>query len=126
MATAALGEPTELLCPMIDARRMEVFTAVFDKKGSVLLPHQNMILDENSFQALLQDHTITFFGNGSNKLQTVLTNANALFKPIDYSAANMVGLAENLFSLKAFTDLAYSEPYYVKEFFTPHFTQSIQ
>jgi tRNA threonylcarbamoyladenosine biosynthesis protein TsaB len=126
MAAAAELEPTELLCPMIDARRMEVFTAIFDKTGNIVLPHQNLIVDEHSFQSLLQNHTITFFGNGSQKLQSVLTNTNALFKPIEYSAVHMTGLAWKLFSLKAFTDLAYSEPYYVKEFFTPHFTQSMQ
>lgn len=126
MAAAAKDVSTDLLCPMIDARRMEVFTAVYDKEGQVILPPHNCILDTNSFADLLQSHSITFFGNGSHKWKELSIETTTYFKNIEHSAKDMIGLAAASYARKSFTDLAYSEPLYVKEFFTTQIPHSIQ
>jgi tRNA threonylcarbamoyladenosine biosynthesis protein TsaB len=116
---------TDLLCPMIDARRMEVFTAVYDQQlTEVVAPHP-LILEQDSFSELLSKHTISFFGNGSTKFQTILQHSNAHFNIELFSAAAMAPFAYKSFSNKAFADLAYCEPYYGKEFQSPFFKSVI-
>jgi tRNA threonylcarbamoyladenosine biosynthesis protein TsaB len=116
MAVAALEEPTELLCPMIDARRMEVFTSTFDKRLNTVCPTANLILSENSFLELLQIHTMCFFGNGSLKFQSMTKHPNAIFKTFDVSALFMISLSNTKFVQQDFADLPYSEPFYNKDF----------
>lgn len=108
-----------LFCPMIDARRMEVFTAIYDKSLEMVLPPTAMILNETSFANELLESTIFFSGNGMNKLQNILQSANAQYIEMVYNAANMINLSEKKFLQKQFADLAYSEPFYLKEFFSP-------
>ena len=119
MAMAALQEPTDLLCPMIDARRMEVFTGLFTKEGGEVMPAQALILQADSFFEVLQRSTVTFFGNGSGKFLPVLQHRNAVFKQITTDARHATTLAQRAFEANAFADLAYSEPFYGKEFFSP-------
>jgi tRNA threonylcarbamoyladenosine biosynthesis protein TsaB len=116
MAVAALGEPTELLCPMIDARRMEVFTAIYNKSLEEMLPPTNLILDQQSFHSILSHHSVSFFGNGSEKFKNISQNANAHFKMIEINSKHMAGLAFNKLQKKDFANLAYTEPYYGKDF----------
>jgi tRNA threonylcarbamoyladenosine biosynthesis protein TsaB len=116
MASAAEAGPTDLLCPLIDARRMEVFTAVFDKSLTEVLSPTNLVLTGQSFDILLNDHSITFFGNGSPKFQTVMTHQNAVFQSIEANAGHMAALSAKKYSQQDFTVLSYSEPFYVKEF----------
>lgn len=124
IATAAIQstinqQPSTLFCPMIDARRMEVFTAVYNLQLQKIVEPTAMILNENSFEDLLQQHTIVFNGNGADKFKNVLKNNNAIFQNIQHDAGHMQTIAENMNLLKSFADKAYSEPYYLKEFFTP-------
>lgn len=119
MAAAAINEPTDLVCPMIDARRMEVFTAIYDKRLNEIAPPHNIILTEDSFTGFLNKHTITFFGNGSNKFQTICAHPNAVFKHIETTAVHLTTLSYACFQQKQFANLAYSEPYYGKEFYSP-------
>lgn len=107
-----------LFCPMIDARRMEVFTALYNDNLNEVLPTQALILDEKSFAVELMENKIVFCGNGSAKLQNVLKNDNASFSSVEYSAKNMVSLSYKKFMEKDFADLAYSSPFYGKEFYT--------
>lgn len=118
MAWAAHKEDADLLCPMIDARRMEVFTAVFDKQLNLILPANNIILNESSFQNMLQQHSIIFFGNGSNKLEQLIHHQNAVFKKIEATAESMIQLSVKKYDLHDFTDIAYSEPLYGKDFYS--------
>lgn len=114
-------EPAEnhkLICPMIDARRMEVFTALHNYQLNEVLPTQALILDENSFAVELNESKIIFCGNGSAKFQNILKNDNASFSSVQYSAKNMVSLSYKKFMEKDFADLAYSSPFYGKEFYT--------
>lgn len=116
MAVAAQDESTDLICPMIDARRMEVFTAVFSHQLGYILPATNLILNENSFEDILKDQTILFFGNGSAKFQQLIKHHNAIFKTLEISALLMVSLSNEKFVKQNFANLAYLQPFYGKDF----------
>lgn len=109
---------TAMLCPMIDARRMEVYTAVFDSDLTEVMGTTAKIITKNSFSELLAEHPVYFFGNGAGKCRDLLAgreNANFIegFVP---SSKHMIGLAEKAFLSKNFVDVAYFEPYYLKDF----------
>jgi len=118
MAVAAQTHAADLLCPMIDARRMEVFTAVFSRQLDFLMPPTNLVLNESSFFELLRKNTVLFFGNGSTKFQTLTKNPNSLFSTIETNALHMTTLSYNKFLKAEFADLAYSQPYYGKDFYS--------
>lgn len=108
-----------LYCPMIDARRMEVFTAVYTKEKEVLVEPCSMILDNESFSSQLSENLMVFSGSGHMKLKPILNTNNALFLNTVYSAGDMPVMAEKHFAAKTFANLAYSEPFYGKEFYNP-------
>lgn len=106
-----------VLCPMIDARRMEVYDSLFDNKLNILKPVSADIIDENSFADTLKDNKVFFFGNGAEKCRNILQHPNATFIDNIYpSAADMMKLAEAAYKDKTFVDVAYFEPFYLKEF----------
>ena len=119
MANAANNEPADLLCPLIDAKRMEVFTAIYSKELKTIMEPKAMVLDENSFSEKLSVNKICFFGNGSKKFKEICTNSNAIFSNIIPDASHMIRLSEKYFTENQFADLAYTEPLYLKEFYTP-------
>jgi len=121
MALGVIAEGIEtdiLLCPMIDARRMEVYTAIFNSKGKNIKPTAAEIIDENSFADILQDNKILFFGDGAEKCREILShNPNAQFLTgFINSATHLTKKAEEKFMAKDFEDVAYFEPYYLKDF----------
>lgn len=106
-----------LFAPMIDARRMEVFTGVYDLALNPVMSPQPLILDAGSYGEFLKDHTVAFFGNGSSKFKDVCISPNAVFVPdVVPLASDMTALADRAFSRRQFLDLAYSTPYYLKDF----------
>ncbi|HEX3383604.1 MAG TPA: tRNA (adenosine(37)-N6)-threonylcarbamoyltransferase complex dimerization subunit type 1 TsaB [Mucilaginibacter sp.] len=107
-----------LLCPMIDARRMEVFTAIFDSNGNKIKSTSAEIIDENSFADLLSHHQIIFFGDGAEKCREVLgLHRNAHIVPdFTNSASHLSQRAFQKFLKQDFEDVAYFEPYYLKDF----------
>ncbi|MBA4198647.1 MAG: tRNA (adenosine(37)-N6)-threonylcarbamoyltransferase complex dimerization subunit type 1 TsaB [Chitinophaga sp.] len=107
-----------LFCPMIDARRMDVFAAVYTTNLHVVVAPQALKINENSFSELLNNQPIIFFGSGSGKCENILTNPNSIFSKFNHSAASMVSLSLQQYQKAAFSDLAYSEPFYLKEFYT--------
>lgn len=107
-----------LFCPMIDARRMEVFTAVYDLDLNEILSPRPLVLNEGSFSDLLQDHRLLFFGSGSQKLKGILQHAHASYGDLQHHAGHLSRLAFSKFRAREFTDLAYAEPVYLKEFYT--------
>jgi tRNA threonylcarbamoyladenosine biosynthesis protein TsaB len=109
-------EQNVLYCPMIDARRMEVFTALFDENGNAITDTENKIIDENSFALELKKHTLTFCGNGMSKCQPILHHPNARFIDAPLIASNMLLPALFKYDHKQFEDIAYFEPYYHKEY----------
>lgn len=119
IAESVKDEAVELICPMIDARRMEVYTAIYDKTLKEIMVPQAMILDENSLAGTLAAHPILFCGNGSKKLQGLIRHPHAAFTSDGASTAAFVRLSQKFLLENKFTDLAYAEPLYVKEFYSP-------
>ncbi len=106
-----------LLCPMIDARRMEVYCAVYDRALHEIEPTRALVIDENSFKELLDKHPIYFMGNGADKCTETIKHSNAHFiTGIVPRAKNMIPLAEKAMACEQFEDVAYFEPFYLKEF----------
>ena len=107
-----------LLCPMIDARRMEVYTALFDAKGNRVKPTSAEIIDGNSFSDILKNNKVLFFGDGAEKCHETLSgNANALFlSGFTNSATYLTQKAAEKFANAEFENVAYFEPFYLKDF----------
>ena len=107
-----------VLCPMIDARRMEVYTAFFNDKTEKISDTKALIIDENSFQDLRRDHHLYLFGDGADKLASLFDNKGSIsvIENFRCSAAYMAQLADKSFREKDFVDTAYFEPFYLKDF----------
>jgi tRNA threonylcarbamoyladenosine biosynthesis protein TsaB len=105
-----------LFCPMIDARRMEVFTAGYNAALNLVLQPCAMILDERSFSEQLEKGRLVFFGSGSNKWAILCHHSNASFADISITPEALASLSESLSMRSQFTELAYAEPAYLKEF----------
>ena len=116
--------PDDLLIPMIDARRMEVYASIFDANLNRINDTAALVIDENSFEDLRKDHRLWLFGDGAPKLSKLFENQPNIniidgFKP---SAAYMKVLAEQALLKQQFVDVAYFEPFYLKDFIAgkPH------
>ncbi|GAE18798.1 TsaB protein [Bacteroides pyogenes DSM 20611 = JCM 6294] len=106
-----------LLCPMIDARRMEVYAAVYDRALKTKRPVSADIVDENSYLEFLNEAPVYFFGNGSAKCREKITHPNAHFIDNIHPLAKMMfPLAEKAIAREDYKDVAYFEPFYLKEF----------
>ena len=107
-----------LLCPMIDARRMEVYAAIYDMQLNEVKPTEAVIVDEQSFGKLLKNRRILFAGDGAPKCKDILSHQkNAVFHDEFHpSAQYMAFLSEQKFRKKEFEDVAYFEPFYLKDF----------
>ncbi|MCY1636078.1 tRNA (adenosine(37)-N6)-threonylcarbamoyltransferase complex dimerization subunit type 1 TsaB [Marinifilum sp. D737] len=106
-----------LFCPMIDARRMEVYTAFYNANTELVKDISADIIDENSFANELSEQEIVFFGDGSGKCKDVITNENGIFlDDVNATAVGMIELAENKFNKNELEDVAYFEPFYLKDF----------
>lgn len=118
LAQSQIGKGYDLIIPMIDARRMEVYTAVFDGIGNPISKIEAKVLNENSFQEFAHQK-IVFVGDGVEKSKTVLNLPQAEFLVgLNPSAEFMIPLAQEKFKAKKFEDVAYFEPFYLKEFQT--------
>lgn len=107
-----------LFCPMIDARRQEVYTSCYNREGNEVSPTQALILTADSFHKELEDHSICFFGDGSEKFKDLISrHPNAFF--YEHFKASSEGLtipALRAYKTGKFIDLAYFEPFYLKDF----------
>jgi tRNA threonylcarbamoyladenosine biosynthesis protein TsaB len=109
--------PDALLCPMLDARRMEVYSTLCDRNGKPVTGLQAIIVNDHSFQNELNKGKIVFFGNGAAKCRMIIQHPNALFPAdIPASARFMSRLAHEHFDQRQFEDVAYFEPFYLKDF----------
>jgi tRNA threonylcarbamoyladenosine biosynthesis protein TsaB len=107
-------------CPMLDARRQEVFMGLYDAGLQEIMPPQAMILEPSSLEAQLAIRKIYFFGDGSPKWELMLSShKNAIFAKYVISAAHMAPLSAQAFDQKVFVDLAYFSPFYLKPFYSP-------
>ena len=119
MANAVKQPATErgaLICPMIDARRMEVFTAVFNHNLDPLVEPLALILDEQSFASQLQSNPVLFFGSGAKKFEEKITNPNAIFLTQSQWVDSMSELSYDALKCGAFSNLATLSPNYIKEY----------
>jgi len=104
-------------CPMIDARRMEVYSAIYNSDLSIVKDVSADILTDKSYSSFLNINKIIFIGSGSAKFNEILNNKNAFFdKNIVPSAKNMIDISYKKYMNKEFEDVAYFEPYYLKNF----------
>ncbi len=102
--------------PMIDARRMEVYTAVFTSDGQQITETAPAIIDENSFVQQLEEGAVLFIGDGAGKCADVIRHPNAHFCQCHPKASAMLSPALKAYKEKRFEDVAYFEPFYLKEF----------
>lgn len=106
-----------LLCPMIDARRMEVYAAVYNRALRPVRQIGADVVDDMSYREFLEKHPVYFFGDGAEKCRSAITHPHAHFLPDVYPLAQYMGpLAEKTMAQGHFEDVAYFEPFYLKEF----------
>lgn len=106
-----------LLCPMLDARRMEVYAAIYDTSLRVVRAPQADVVDGETYKSFLDEHDIYFFGNGAEKCMPVINHPRAHYLPdIQPLAKNMMPLAEKRFYASQFEDVAYFTPEYLKAY----------
>jgi tRNA threonylcarbamoyladenosine biosynthesis protein TsaB len=106
-----------IFCPMLDARRLEVYLAMYDKKGGLLKETTAEIIDENSFSNLLSNHPMVFFGSGASKCQEILKSKHAQFlEHFLLKASYMAHLSNKSLIKRDFENVAYFEPFYLKDF----------
>lgn len=113
-----VNDKKNLICPMIDARRMEVYSAVFDKENNEVRKIEAQIIDENSFSEYLKNQIIYFAGDGAEKCKESFSKQdNARFlNDFQISSKDMIEIATLKFKENQFEDVAYFEPYYLKDF----------
>ena len=106
-----------IIIPMLDARRMEVYSAIFNSKYDQIRETQAEILNEYSFNSYLEQGNVYFIGNGVEKTKALINHSNAVFIEDKLPSANEMGvLAYHKFKISDFEDVAYFEPYYLKDF----------
>lgn len=106
----------DLIIPMIDARRLEVFTAVYSREIELVVSPTNLILESNSYSAQLSNHKVLFIGDGAPKWETICKHENANFGTALHNEKHHAALAEIYFQKQAFTSLFEAAPFYTKEF----------
>jgi len=112
-----INEENALLCPMIDARRMEVYSQFFDRSLNEVRSISADIVENNTYDDILAQQPVYFFGNGAEKCHEVLTHHNAhIIEGIVPLAKNMYPLAEKRMANEQFEDVAYFVPFYLKDF----------
>lgn len=121
LASAAIRENKEAddcaYCAMLDARRMEVYASIYDSRLNTIRATSADIVDADSYASFLTNGKVCFFGDGAAKCKAVITSPNACFIDDIYPlAANMASLSRKAYEEGRFEDVAYFEPFYLKEF----------
>ena len=112
-----IKEDNALLCPMLDARRMEVYAQLFDKSLNEVRPIQADVVDTDTYKQYLDERPVYFFGNGAEKCMETINHPNAhLIKGIEPIAKNMLPLADKQLLNGKVEDVAYFVPFYLKDF----------
>ena len=119
MAYALRDKTEDLICPLIDARRMEVYAAVYDRQMTEIMAPSAIILNEESFNEFVNSAKVLFTGSGITKLKHLMKNVNASFVDSNATAAHLGEISGLLFEQKQFADAAYVTPLYIKDFYFP-------
>ncbi|MAD98194.1 MAG: tRNA (adenosine(37)-N6)-threonylcarbamoyltransferase complex dimerization subunit type 1 TsaB [Flavobacteriaceae bacterium] len=113
----AIDREDGFIVPMLDARRLEVYAAVFDVSYNLLEETQAVIIDENAYQGFLEKGKVYFLGDGAEKCKALITHPNANFLDSYFpSTIQMAKLSHEAYKKKQFEDVAYFEPFYLKDF----------
>lgn len=121
LASAVELKEGELVIPVLDARRMEVFREIFDWKLNSVAKLDAEVLSDDSFQNFLGGHRVYFLGDAVGKVESIIKHDHANFvSGLSFSAQHMGGLAFGKFQKGQFADLAYFVPNYLKEFKALH------
>ena len=113
-----INVPTGLYCPMIDAKRMEVFTALYDNQLQELMPPSAMVLDENSFKEYLGSFKVGFCGSGSNKFQNISRGEKAYFIGTNISSESIAEISWKKYERNDFHNIPYPQALYIKDFYS--------
>jgi len=113
---AIIGDKESLICPMIDARRMEVFTAMYDSNLKESIPPSALILNDTTFADTLKNNRIYFTGSGSKKFEQICNHTNAKFIQSDNLKISMSDMSKIMFDINLFNDIALVEPDYLKAY----------
>lgn len=117
LANLVQNKTDYFLCPLFDAMRMEVYAAIFDSDLKTEFSTAPVVIESNSFEKFLSQRKVLFFGPGAAKCQLLIQHPNAVFDlSTQVSAKGMISLSENKFNEKDFVDVAYFEPFYLKDF----------
>jgi tRNA threonylcarbamoyladenosine biosynthesis protein TsaB len=117
LASLSAQKENKLLIPMFDARRMEVYDMILDEELNVLSDVEAKVIDETSFADVLEKQKVIFLGPGAEKCKEIINSTNAVFDlETEVSAKGMVKLSESKFNEGDFEDVAYFEPFYLKDF----------
>lgn len=111
------SENIDLVCPMVDARRMEVFTGLYSREMNRVLEPTALVLEEQSFSVELAEQRISFVGNGAAKWKDICQHPHAFFPEAIHDAGHFANMSLQAYQQEKFADLAYAEPFYTKEFF---------
>ncbi len=117
MAFGNQSDNTDLICPMIDARRMEVFTGLYSREMDRIIEPSALVLDEQSFSTALAENSIHFVGNGTAKWKDICHHPHAVFPEAVHDASHFSEMSLRAYQQEKFANLAYAEPFYTKEFF---------
>lgn len=117
-AIESIGDTTALYCPMIDARRQEVFTGVYDHQLNVISPPSSLILNENSFGDLLSQYPVYFFGSGSGKFKQLAKNSYKMFfeEGLNITSQSLCDFSWIKFNSGDFENPSQARPFYLKDF----------
>jgi len=106
-----------IIIPILDARRMEVYQAIFDKQYNIVENTKAVVVDENTYDKYLENGLVTFLGDAVTKIASIILHKNAIFIEKTFpSAKEMISLSYKKFQQKEFEDVAYFEPFYLKDF----------
>ena len=112
-----IKEENALLCPMLDARRMEVYAQIFDRSLKEIRPIHADIVETDTYKSYLDERPVYFFGNGAMKCKDIINHPNAHFiEGIEALAKNIFPLAEKRIAEEKFENVAYFVPFYLKDF----------
>lgn len=118
IASAVMPLADDLICPMIDARRMEVFTAIYTKQLQTVKEPHSLIITHDIFAELLENRRMLFTGDGCHKFKPLVHSSNAVFIEYEQSSFHLARLSNKRYEQEVFADLAYAEPEYVKAVYT--------
>jgi tRNA threonylcarbamoyladenosine biosynthesis protein TsaB len=110
----------DLIAPMIDARRMEVFTAVYSKEMKMVTTATSLILDEHSYSSLLSSNRILFVGDGATKWKNISKHPNGYFVEANHNENHHAELTSNYYNKQFFSSVLTASPFYTKDFYSTH------